>query len=109
MNKLIAAILTLFTVASLSAQKPSDQKQAETLQQQQYLRTRDVSNPAEEEQHRQAEWRQSDLVRKANKFAVLWAQFTAEANAQHTFDVKLAKKLEKAFNDLQKAQGWPGK
>jgi hypothetical protein len=39
----------------------------------------------------------------------LWAQFTAEANAQHTFDVKLAKKLEKAFNDLQKAQGWPGK
>jgi hypothetical protein len=109
MNNAIAAILILFTAASLSAQKPSDQKQAETLQQQQYLRSKDVSTPAEEEQRRQAEWRQSDLVRKANKFALLWAQFTAEANAQHTFDVKLAKKLEKAFGDLQKAQGWPGK
>jgi hypothetical protein len=109
MNKnAIIAILMLFTVAPLFAQKPVDQKQAETLQVEQYLRSRDSSSPADEERRRQAEWRQSDMVRKANKFALLWAQFTAEANAQHSVDLKLAKKLEKAFSDLQKAQGWPG-
>jgi hypothetical protein len=109
MNNAIAALLILFTVAPLSAQQSLEQKRVEALQLDQYRRNRDLSSPAEEEQRRQAEWRQSDLVRKANKFALLWTQFTAEANARHTFDVKLAKKLEKAFSDLEKAQGWPGK
>lgn len=109
MNKnAIIAILILFTAAPLFAQEPVDQKQAETLQIEQYRRSRDSSSPAEEERRRQAEWRQSDMVRKANKFALLWAQFTAQQNARHTFDPKLAKKLEKAFSDLEKAQGWPG-
>jgi len=110
MNKnAIAAILIWLTVAPLFAAAPADQKQADALQVEQYMRTRDSSSPADEERRRQAEWRQSDLVRKANKFALLWAQFTAEQNARHTFDPKLAKKLEKAFSDLQKAQGWPGR
>jgi hypothetical protein len=107
MNKAIATLLVLLTVAPLFAQKPLDQKQAETLQLQQYQRNRDSSSPAADEQRRQAEWRQSDLVRKANKFALLWTQFTAEVNARHTFDIKLARKLEKAFNELEKARGWP--
>ena len=109
MNNAIATILLLLTVAPLFAQKPFQQRQAETFELEQYRRTRDHSNLASEELRRQAEWRQSDLVRKANKFALLWAQFTAEVNARHTFDVKLAKKLDKAFNDLQNAQGWPDK
>lgn len=109
MNNAIATILILLTAAPLFAQKPFQQRQAETLEIEQYRRTRDSSSPADHELRRQAEWLQSDLVRKANKFALLWAQFTAEVNARRTFDVKLAKKLEKAFNDLQKAQGWPGK
>ena len=109
MHKAIATILILFTAAPLFAQKPFRQRQAETFEIEQYRRTRDQSSPASEELRRQAEWRQSDLVRKANKFAFVWAQFTAEVNARHTFDVKLAKKLDKAFNDLQKAQGWPDK
>ena len=107
MNKAIGTLLVLLTVAPLFAQKPLGEQQAETLQLEQYRRGRDSSSPAVDEQRRQAEWRQSDLVRKANKFALLWAQFTAEVNARHTFDVKLARRLEKAFNELEKAQGWP--
>lgn len=109
MNKIVAAVLILSTVAPLSAQKISGERQAETLQLEQYRLSRDSRSPAEEERRRQAEWRQSDLVRKANKFAVLWAQFALDANVGRTFDVKLAKKLEKAFSDLQKAEGWPGR
>jgi hypothetical protein len=109
MNKAIATIFISLTMTPLFAQKPVDQKQAEALELDQYRRARDLSNPAGEERRRQAEWRQSDLVRKANKFALLWAQFSADANARHTLDLDLAKKLEKAFNDLEKAQGWPGK
>ena len=109
MNNAIATILILLTAAPLFAQKPFQQRQAETLEIEQYRRTRDSSSPADHELRRQAEWRQSDLVRKANKFALLWAQFAAESDMRHTLDVKLAKKLEKAFNDLQKAPGWPGK
>jgi hypothetical protein len=111
MNNAIATILMLFimlfTVAPLSAQQNFQGTQAETLQLQQYRRSRDLSSPAEEELRRQAEWRQSDLVRKANKFAVLWAQFTADVNTGKAFDTKLAKKLQKAFSDLEQAQGWP--
>ena len=109
MKKAIAASVIALTIAPLFAQKPSGEQLAETLQLEQYQRTKDSGNPAENERRRQAEWIQLDLVRKANKFALLWAQFSAQANAGHTFDVKLAKKLEKAFNDLQKAKGWPGR
>jgi hypothetical protein len=109
MNKAIAVVWIFLTAAPLFAQNSSGERQAATLELEQYRRARDTSSPAEEERRRQAEWLQSDLVRKANKFALLWAQFTAQANARHTLDINLAKKLEKAFNDLEKAQGWPGK
>lgn len=109
MKKAIAASVIVLTMAPLFAQKPPGEQQAETLQLEQYQRTRDVDNRAEDERRRQAEWMQSDMVRKANKFAVLWAEFSEQANAGHTFDVKLAKKLEKAFSDLQRAKGWPSK
>ena len=109
MKKAIAASVVVLTMTPLFAQRPSGEQQAETLLLEQYRRTKDLGNPAESERRRQAEWIQSDLIRKANKFALLWAQFSAQANAGHTFDAKLAKKLEKAFSDLQKAEGWPGK
>ena len=109
MNKAIATIVILLAAAPLFAQKSPEEQQAARLQLEQYHRTKDHSTPADDERRRQAEWIQSDLVRKANKFALLWAQFTAEANTQHTLDIKLAQKLEKAFNDLQKSPGWPGK
>jgi hypothetical protein len=109
MKKAIAASVVVLTMTPLFAQKPPGERQAETLQLEQYRRTKDVDDRAQDERRRQAEWMQSDMVRKANKFALLWAQFTAQANTRHTFDIKLAKQLEKAFSDLQKAEGWPGK
>ena len=109
MKKAIAASVVVLTMTPLFAQRPSGGQQAEMLQLQQYQRTKDLGNPAENERRRQAEWIQSDLVRKANKFALLWAQFSAQANTGYTFDAKLAKKLEKAFSDLQNAKGWPNR
>ena len=109
MRKAIAATVVVLTMTPLFAQKPSGEQLAETLQFEQYQRTKDLGNPAENERRRQTEWLQSDLIRKANKFALLWAQFSAQTNAGQTFDVKLAKKLEKAFNDLRNAKGWPDK
>ena len=104
-----ASIFLAFTVAPLTAQNSLSKGRAEQLQMEQYVRSRDTHSLQEEELRRQAEWLQSDLVRKANKFASLWIQFTADENTKHTFDVKLARKLEKAFSDLQKSPGWPAK
>ena len=103
----VSTLCATLAVAVVAAQKPLGQRLAEQIQTEQYLRTRDQISPSQQELRRQAEWIESDLVRKANKFALLWAQFVVEENGKHTVDVKLAKKLEKAFSDLQKAPGWP--
>lgn len=105
----VASSLLALTVAPLTAQNSLSQDRAEQLRIEEYLRTKDRHSLQEDELRRQAEWLQSDLVRKANKFALLWVQFTAEENTKHTFDVKLARKLEKAFSELQKSPGWPSK
>ena len=44
---------------------------------------------------------------KANKFVALWEDFAARVNDHQTVDAKLAKKLSKAFHDLETSDGWP--
>ena len=44
---------------------------------------------------------------KANKFVALWEDFAARVNEHQTVDVKLAKKLSKAFHELETSDGWP--
>jgi hypothetical protein len=44
---------------------------------------------------------------KANKFVTLWEDFAARVNEHQTVDAKLAKKLSKAFHDLETSDGWP--
>jgi hypothetical protein len=82
---------------------------AERLQLQQYLLQKDNRDLAAERRREQAEWIQSDFVRKANSFALLWAEFAAQSNANHLIDIKHAKKLSKAFHELETARGWPAK
>lgn len=91
------------------AQAPKEAAVARKLELEQYMRTRDTSDPAEVRRREQAEWTQSDFVRQANSFAILWAQFAAQSNADHTIDIKLAKKLSKAFHNLETSRGWPAK
>jgi len=44
---------------------------------------------------------------KANQFVTIWEDFASRLNDKQTFDVKLAKKLSKAFHELEKSDGWP--
>jgi hypothetical protein len=44
---------------------------------------------------------------KANHFVSLWENFAAQLNENQTFDAKLAKKLSKAFHELETSDGWP--
>jgi hypothetical protein len=47
------------------------------------------------------------FLQKANKFVVLWGDFAGRLNDTQTFDAKLAKKLSKAFHELETSDGWP--
>jgi hypothetical protein len=44
---------------------------------------------------------------KANRFVALWGDFVQRLNDQQTVDAKLAKKLSKAFHELEASDGWP--
>jgi hypothetical protein len=69
------------------------------------------SNESLDKQHAEAKrelaYEQSQFYSKANRFVELWTKFAAQLNGQQTFDAKLAKKLSKAFHDLEKSEGWP--
>jgi DMSO/TMAO reductase YedYZ molybdopterin-dependent catalytic subunit len=105
----VRSILTLILLAGALGAQTASIKQAQQLATEQYLRTRDYSNPQEQQKRSQEEWLRSDFVRKANNFARLWARFAAQSNEKNSFDVDLAKKLDKAFSELRKTEGWPAK
>jgi hypothetical protein len=44
---------------------------------------------------------------KANHFVAIWEDFVDRLNEKQTFDAKLAKKLAKAFRELENSEGWP--
>jgi hypothetical protein len=48
-----------------------------------------------------------EFYSKAKHFVDLWRAFAAELNEKKVFDAKLAKKVSKAFHDLEKSDGWP--
>ena len=105
----VRSILTLTLLAGALGAQTASIKQAQQLETEQYLRTRADSSFQEQQKRSQEDWMRSDFVRKANNFAVLWAQFAAQSNEKNSFDVDLAKKLDKAFSELRKTEGWPAK
>jgi hypothetical protein len=108
-SSVVLVCLAILLPTLLSAQAPRDAAVAKRLELEQYLRTKDNFDPAEAQRREQAEWIKSDFVRQANSFAILWAQFAAQSNSDHTIDIKLAKKLSKSFHSLESARGWPAK
>lgn len=54
-----------------------------------------------------AEDLQREFYSKANRFVDLWSHFSKELNEHQTINIKLAKKLSKAFHDLERSEGWP--
>jgi hypothetical protein len=108
-SSVVLVCLAILLPTLLSAQAPRDAAVAKRLELEQYLRTKDNFDPAEAQRRGQAEWIKSDFVRQANSFAILWAQFAAQSNSDHTIDIKLAKKLSKSFHSLESARGWPAK
>jgi hypothetical protein len=105
----VRTILTLVLLAGALGAQSASEKVAQQLATDQYLRTRNYSNFQEQQKRSQEEWLRSDFVRKANNFARLWARFAAQSNEKNSFDIDLAKKLDKAFSELRKTEGWPAK
>jgi hypothetical protein len=105
----VRSILILILLAGALGAQTASIKQAQQLAADQYLRTRDYSSLQEQQKRSQEEWLRSDFVRKANNFARLWARFAARSNEKNSFDVNLAKKIDKAFSELRKTEGWPAK
>jgi hypothetical protein len=56
---------------------------------------------------RQEEIARFQFMTKANHFVKLWGDFMHRLNEQQTFDTKLAKKMSKAFHELETSDGWP--
>jgi hypothetical protein len=56
---------------------------------------------------RDEEIARAQFWQKANRFVSLWAAFANRLNDKQTFDVKMARKLSKAFHELETSQGWP--
>lgn len=48
-----------------------------------------------------------EFYSKARQFVDLWQTFAAELNEKKTFNAKLAKRISRAFHDLEKSDGWP--
>jgi hypothetical protein len=71
-----------------------------------------VEDHDDETLRRAANARQEEIARvqfmaKANNFVRLWGDFVHRLNDQQTFDAKLAKKISKAFHELETSEGWP--
>jgi hypothetical protein len=56
---------------------------------------------------RQEQVARLQFMAKANRFVKLWGDFVNRLNDKQTFDAKLAKKVSKAFHELEKSDGWP--
>jgi hypothetical protein len=76
------------------------------------LFTRSVREANEDRARHTSEKRAEQYARlqfwqKANKFVALWEDFAARINENQTVDAKLAKRLSKAFHELESSDGWP--
>ncbi len=106
----------LFCARFLSAQNPgptpigSDAASAAFRQMEIFERT--VKEASQEQinhtaENRAAQYERQQFLLKANHFVTLWQTFVTEVNEKQTFDAKLARKLSKAFHELETSDGWP--
>jgi hypothetical protein len=115
MQKLVA-VTVLFFSQLLSAQAPttpsqplpSDSVLMRRLQEQAFENwARDSGNEKKKAENAQESAAAHEFYIKAKQFVDLWTAFATELNDKKTFNAKLAKKVAKAFHDLEKSDGWP--
>ena len=58
-------------------------------------------------ERRQEQDRERQFLEKANTFVRMWTAFAKEYNEKKTFNVKAAKKLTRAFHELETSNAWP--
>jgi hypothetical protein len=116
--KLSVLLLPIFVCARLlSAQSPSQtsllgEDPISAASREMEFFTRSVRQGREQEASQTVATRAQEAARlefqdKADKFVTLWGDFATRLNHQQVFDAKLAKKLSKAFHDLETSSGWP--
>ena len=54
----------------------------------------------------EAQRKEREFLLKAEKFVQAWRVLTRECNQKGGFNMKEAKKVSKAFHDLEKSEGW---
>lgn len=58
-------------------------------------------------ERRQEQEQEHQFIDKANTFVRIWTAFAKEYNDKKTFNVKTAKKLTRAFHELETSNTWP--
>jgi hypothetical protein len=112
MQKLFAVTVLVFSQL-LSAQAPptqplpADSVLERRLQEQAFERWARDSGDDKKKADNAQELAAREFYIKAKQFVDLWTAFAAELNDKKTFNAKLAKKVAKAFHDLEKSDGWP--
>ena len=110
MRKTIQLVL-LFTVLRLTGNaRAQSTDHAELLTRE--VVTRSLGEPGGAPESQAAERRQEQdqehqFVEKANTFVRMWTAFAKEYNEKRTFNVKAAKKLTRAFHELETSNAWP--
>jgi hypothetical protein len=111
-------VLVLLTAGFVRAQSPPSaaappgSDPAAMVKWQMELLRQSVRDNNDETLRRAAAARQEQIARvqfmaKANHFVKLWGDFVYRLNEKQTFDAKLAKKISKAFHELEMSDGWP--
>ncbi len=108
----VFACAILSSAQSISTIPPAAGDQAAIAKLQLDVFRSSVEDGREEIAHRKTAAREEALARllfteKANRFVELWGDFVHRLNDKQTVDAKLAKKLSKAFHELESSDGWP--
>ena len=110
--KTLVLLACLFSANLLQAQQPVGSDQASVAFREMEIFNLTVQGARADAARHTTERRAEQLARaefwaKANKFVSLWTDFASRLNDNQTVDVKLARKLSKAFHELETSNGWP--
>ena len=110
--KTLVLLACLFGADPSQAQQPLGSDQASVAFREMEIFSRTVQEARADAARHTTERRAEQLARaefwaKANKFVSLWTDFASRLNDNQTVDVKLARKLSKAFHELETSNGWP--
>ncbi len=110
--KTLVLLSCLLGADPLQAQQPAGSDQASVAFRQMEIFSRTVQEARADAVRHTTERRAEQLARaefwaKANRFISLWTDFASRLNENQTVDVKLARRLSKAFHELETSNGWP--